>query len=75
MTDLDLAALSTEAFVYGFPLVLDLDQVQRYVNEDVGANAAAPFNSAGDVRPVLRMYEPGPAVLDGTYQISAITRS
>jgi len=30
---------------------------------------------AGDFRPVLRMYEPGPAVLDGSYQIPAITRS
>lgn len=50
MTDLDLAALSTEAFVYGFPLVFNLDQVQRYVNEGVGANAAAPFNSFSHAR-------------------------
>lgn len=50
MTDLDLPALSTEAYVYGFPLVFNLDQVQRYVNEGVGANAAAPFNSFSHAR-------------------------
>lgn len=50
MTDLDLAALSTEAYVYGFPLVFNLDQVQRYVSEGVGANAAAPFNSFSHAR-------------------------
>jgi hypothetical protein len=29
---------------------------------------------AGDFRPVLRMYEPTPAVLDGSYVVPAITR-
>ena len=30
---------------------------------------------AGDFRPVLRMYEPHPAVLDGSYVTPAIMRS
>lgn len=30
---------------------------------------------AGDFRPVLRMYEPAPSVLDGTYVVPAIIRS
>ena len=50
MTDLDLAALSTEAYVYGFPLVFNLDQVRRYVDDGVGSNAAAPFNSFSHAR-------------------------
>ncbi|UNK70955.1 DUF1254 domain-containing protein [Microbacterium sp. H1-D42] len=50
MTDADLSALSTEAYLYGFPLVFNLDQVQRYVNEGIGANAAAPFNSFSHAR-------------------------
>jgi len=50
MTGVDLNALSTEAYLYGFPLVFNLDQVQRYVNEGVGANPAAPFNSFSHAR-------------------------
>ncbi|WGM20433.1 DUF1254 domain-containing protein [Paenarthrobacter sp. OM7] len=37
--------LATEAFVYGFPLVFNLEQVWRYVHTGVGANPAAPFNT------------------------------
>ncbi|RXZ49514.1 DUF1254 domain-containing protein [Agromyces fucosus] len=50
MPDSDLTALSTEAYVYGFPLVFNLDQVLRYVNEGIGANPAAPFNSFSHAR-------------------------
>ena len=46
----DLTALATEAYVFGFPLVFNLDQVQRYVKEGVGANPAAPFNSFSHAR-------------------------
>lgn len=31
--------------------------------------------AAGDFRPVLRMYEPGPEVLARTYTVPAITRA
>ncbi|MFJ4998160.1 DUF1254 domain-containing protein [Microbacterium sp. NPDC088619] len=46
----DLTSLATEAYVFGFPLVFNLDQVQRYVKEGVGANPAAPFNSFSHAR-------------------------
>lgn len=46
----DLTSLATEAHVFGFPLVFNLDQVQRYVTEGVGANPAAPFNSFSHAR-------------------------
>jgi hypothetical protein len=34
-----------DAYVFGFPLVFDLDQVRRYVTTGVGSNPAAPFNT------------------------------
>lgn len=37
--------LAAEAYLYGFPIVFDLDQVRRFVTTGVGANDAAPFNS------------------------------
>ncbi|MFI6432394.1 DUF1254 domain-containing protein [Rhodococcus oryzae] len=40
----ELKDLAAKAYVYGFPLVFNLDQVRRYVTTGVGANAAAPFN-------------------------------
>jgi hypothetical protein len=46
----DLTSLASEAYVFGFPLVFNLDQVQRYVNEGVGANPAAPFNTFSHAR-------------------------
>ena len=50
MVDADLAGLATEAYLYGFPLVFNLDQVQRYVRDGIGANPAAPFNSFSHAR-------------------------
>ena len=38
------------AYLYGFPLVFDLDQVARYTTTGVGANPAAPFNSFSHAR-------------------------
>lgn len=49
MTSLD-TELFSEAFVFGFPLVFNLDQVNRYVHEGIGANPAAPFNSFSHAR-------------------------
>ena len=40
----------TQAYLYGFPLVFNLDQVTRYATEGVGANPAAPFNSFSHAR-------------------------
>lgn len=42
--------LAQQAYVYGFPLVFNLDQVLRYVTTGVGANPAAPFNSFSHAR-------------------------
>ncbi|MBC9935920.1 MULTISPECIES: DUF1254 domain-containing protein [unclassified Leucobacter] len=42
--------LLKDAFLFGFPLVFNLDQVQRYVETGVGANPSAPFNSFSHAR-------------------------
>ena len=60
----DVAKLAAEAYVYGFPLVFNLDQVRRFVTSGVG-----------DFRPVLRMYEPAPQVLNQAYTVPPITRT
>ncbi|MFJ3404082.1 DUF1254 domain-containing protein [Promicromonospora sp. NPDC090134] len=50
-TDIDTDTdLITKAYLYGFPLVFNLDQVTRYVQEGVGANPAAPFNTFSHAR-------------------------
>ena len=40
----ELAALAARAYVYGFPLVFDLEQVDRFSRHGMGSLAAAPFN-------------------------------
>ncbi len=46
MTDppTDLQALAAEAYVYGFPLLFDLQEVDRFRRAGMGSLAAAPFN-------------------------------
>ncbi|WP_067695002.1 DUF1254 domain-containing protein [Nocardia jejuensis] len=46
----DELSLVAHAYLYGFPLVFNLDQVDRYVREGVGANPAAPFNTFSHAR-------------------------
>ncbi|OYD69580.1 DUF1254 domain-containing protein [Rhodococcus sp. OK302] len=46
----DLTGLVAQAYIYGFPIVFNLDQVGRYVSEGVGANPAAPFNTFSHAR-------------------------
>jgi hypothetical protein len=41
----DLAALAEEAYIYGFPLIFDLQQVGGFAREGLGSLAPAPFNS------------------------------
>ncbi|MBD3943782.1 DUF1254 domain-containing protein [Microbacterium sp. NEAU-LLC] len=48
MTDLD--TLATQAYLYGFPLVFDLEQVVRYTTTGVGANPQAAFNEFSHAR-------------------------
>lgn len=40
----------TQAYVYGFPLVFNLEQVKRLVTEGIGAMPSAPFNSFAHAR-------------------------
>jgi hypothetical protein len=40
----DLVALAAEAYIYGFPLIFDLQQVSGFAREGLGSLAAAPFN-------------------------------
>ena len=50
MTDEDIESLAAEAYLYGFPLVFNLDQVSRYVTTGVGSNPQAPFNQFSHAR-------------------------
>ena len=45
VVDAGLVKAAADAYVYGFPIVFDLDQVERFVTTGIGANDAAPFNS------------------------------
>ncbi len=40
----DLAALAAQAYVYGFPLVFDLQQVARFTRDGMGSVPPVPFN-------------------------------
>ena len=44
MADQDVAALASEAFFYGYPLVADIDEVIRFTRTGMGSVPAAPFN-------------------------------
>ncbi|MBC2641583.1 MULTISPECIES: DUF1254 domain-containing protein [unclassified Rhodococcus (in: high G+C Gram-positive bacteria)] len=46
----ELQELAAKAWVYGFPLVFDLDQVNRFVAEGMGSLDAAPFNTFSHAR-------------------------
>jgi len=43
----DLASLAAEAFIYGFPLVFDLQEVARYTREGIGGVPATLMNEFG----------------------------
>lgn len=45
-----IAEMASEAYVVGFPLVFDLDQVDRFTREGLGAVPATPFNAFGHAR-------------------------
>ena len=40
----DLAALAADAYIYGFALTFDLQQVSRFTREGMGSLAPAPAN-------------------------------
>lgn len=41
---MNLKEVAKQAYVYGFSLVFNVDEIVRHVNQGVGANKAAPFN-------------------------------
>jgi len=41
----DVSELAAEAFIYGFPLVFDLQQVVRFTREGMGSLPASPLNT------------------------------
>jgi hypothetical protein len=43
----DRAALAADAYIYGFPLVFDLQEVGSFTREGMGSIAPAPLNSFG----------------------------
>ncbi len=46
-SETDLAALAVEAFFYGFPLVFDLSEVERVVQNGLSSVPPTPFNAFG----------------------------
>jgi hypothetical protein len=50
MADYDLTALASQGYLYGFPLVFNLDQVRRFVTTGVGSNRPAPYNQFSHAR-------------------------
>ncbi|HWM15644.1 MAG TPA: DUF1254 domain-containing protein [Microbacterium sp.] len=46
----DLEELAAQAYLYAFPLVFNLEQVERFVTTGVGALASAPFNALSHAR-------------------------
>jgi hypothetical protein len=45
-----IAELASEAYVVGFPLVFDLEQVDRFTREGLGAVPPTPYNTFGHAR-------------------------
>lgn len=50
MSDGDLATLVGEAYLYGYPLVADVDEVIRFTRSGMGSVPAAPFNEFSHAR-------------------------
>jgi hypothetical protein len=63
----DLTALAADAYMYGFPLVTNLRPPADTSNWLPAP--AAPF------RPILRIYQPRAAALDGGYRLPPITKA
>ena len=40
----DLSALAADAFLYGFPMVFDLEEVERFISQGMSALPPAPLN-------------------------------
>ncbi len=47
MADGDLTTLAAQAYIYGFPLIFDLQEVVRFNDQGIGMVPATPFNAFG----------------------------
>jgi hypothetical protein len=52
----DLAVLAADAYIYGFPLVFDLQEVSSFIRDGMGSIAPAPLNSFGHA---VKLADPG----------------
>lgn len=50
MPNQNVPDLTAQAYLYGFPLVFNLDSIERFVRDGVGTNPATPFNSFSHAR-------------------------
>ncbi|MGS2807101.1 DUF1254 domain-containing protein [Nocardia sp. MW-W600-9] len=50
MTNQTMSELTARAYLYGFPLVFNLEQVDRFVHAGIGGNPPTPFNSFSHAR-------------------------
>lgn len=50
MPDQNVPELTAQAYLYGFPLVFNLDSIERFLREGIGGNPATPFNGFSHAR-------------------------
>ncbi|APE38860.1 hypothetical protein BOX37_29950 [Nocardia mangyaensis] len=50
MTNPPVSELAAQSYLYGFPLVFNLDSIDRFVREGVGSSPATPYNSFSHAR-------------------------
>jgi hypothetical protein len=67
--------LATRAFIYGHQLVYNLREIGGFDELEHLAPAGRVGDMQHEFRPLMRMYEPGAAALDGTYVLPAIVKS
>ena len=72
----DLRALTAEAFIYGFPLVFNLGQVDRFVREGMGAMPAAGWNRFAHARALAGPHDTFVSINNDTvYTVAALDLS
>ena len=75
-------SLAAEAYLYGYPLVYCVQEMINTASKpEIAWSAPGPDKESnwlpapkGDFRPILRMYQPRPEALDGTYVLPPIRR-
>ncbi|MEE1800927.1 MULTISPECIES: DUF1254 domain-containing protein [unclassified Streptomyces] len=62
----DLRALAAEAYVYGYPMVFNLDQADRFTHAGLGLVPPAPFNTLAHGTEPAGPWDSFPGVTDDT---------